>query len=1136
MQHLDVCKKRVIGTLMPVTGLLNTKYRQAVRIMKITAFILLVCTLHVSAGGYSQAISLSEKDVPLTKVFSVIEKQTQFVFLYDVDMVKHGKNVTIAVKNMQLQQVLDLLFKDQPMSYLITGNIITVTRKKNDTRLQEEKTAVPPPIDIHGKVVDENGKPLPGVTITVKGTKKQTLTNENGEFSISDVPENAVLSFSSVNMEALEIIIGRQPEILAKLKTKTAELDEVQLVAYGQTTKRFQTGNVNTIKSSDIEKQPVSNPLLALQGRVPGLFITQNSGVPGGGVTVRIQGRNSIGFGNDPLYVIDGVPFFSQLPSTGVDAILGSSGGMVGTNANGNPLSYLNPGDIESISVLKDADATAIYGSRAANGAILISTKKGRAGQMKLDVNLQTGWGRVGNKWDMLNTRQYLDMRYEALRNDGIKLEDQTNTDARYYDLLFWDTTRYTDWQKTLIGGTARYTNMSASISGGSSNIQYLVNGNYRKETTVFPGDFNNQKGSVHFNLNGSSANQKLTMQFSGNFMLDKNRLPTTDLTKSSVLIEPVAPELYLSDGTLNWEPNSQGISTWNNPLAELFRKYKNRTTSLVSNLVIGYRILPGLQIRSSLGYTSIQTTDISATPNTYGKPEERVYNLRFAQYGNRNLNSWIFEPQLTYSKVIYKGKLEVLLGGTVQQNNSEAGSVTGIGYNNDDVMENLSAATQLFPGSQYLTEYKYAALFGRLNYNWAEKYIINLTGRRDGTSRFGEKNQFHNFGSVGGAWIFSQEKWLQNQKILTFGKLRASYGTTGSDQIGDYAFMSLYNYWSSTGLPYQNSTGIFAGSLPNPYLEWEETRKLQLGIDVGFLKERIVANVTYGLNRSSNQLLNVALPSTTGQTTFLTNLPASVENKSWEISFSSVNIKTKNLSWTTNINVTVPKNSVASFPKIEATNFASGFGGVIVGEPLGVIKSTHSLGVNPATGWYQYADKKGDPVTFPAFPDDYTVLLSTAPKYYGGLQNNLKFKGFELDVLFQFVKQLGQNHTLNNLTLLPGQFVGTSSNQPTSVLRRWQKTGDETNIGYFTTNYNGFQSSDHSFTDASYIRLKNISLSYQLPDKWLNRAQIRNCKFYMHGQNVLTITNWEGLDPETQNFYSLPPLRFWSFGIELGL
>jgi TonB-dependent starch-binding outer membrane protein SusC len=1138
MQDLGLCKVQVIAWAKPkLTPAANKSGagKQILRIMKLTAIIILTACLQVSAKGYSQKITLSVKDAPLEQVFKSIEKQSGFYFNYVHEMIKKAQPVTIEVKDATLEEVLVTCFKGQPLDYTVVGGdkIVIIKERKLLVFGDADKQAFPP-IDIRGKVVDENGKPVPGVTVTVIGTKKLTITNENGEFSLAGVESNAALSFSSVNMEPFSINVSGHNEILARLKTKTSELDEVQIIAYGQTTKRFQTGNVSTVKATDIEKQPVNNALLVLQGRVPGLLITQTNGLPGGGVTARIQGRNSIGFGNDPLYIIDGVPYFSQLPSTGVDGILGGSGGMVGNNANGNPLNYLNAGDIESISVLKDADATAIYGSRAANGAILITTKKGKAGQMKLELTGQTGWGQVAKRMEMLNTRQYLDMRYEALKNDGINLATQSKTNSRYYDLLVWDTTQDTDWQKFLIGNTAKNNILSATVSGGSNGMQYLVSGNYRKETSVFPGDFQDEKASMHFNMNSVSADQKFSLQFSGNYMLDNNKLPATDLTRRALFTEPLAPSIHNEDGILNWAPNSLGNSTWTNPLADLLRRYKNKTSNLVSNLMLQYQILSGLKISSSLGYTYLQTNDFAPTPLVYFKPEVRGTTMREAQYGDRDLNSWVFEPQITYIKTIRSAKIDALVGATLQRNISESRTFVGLGFNSDEGLENINAANQIVAGGQYSADYKYAALFARINYNVHEKYIFNLTGRRDGTSRFGVKNQFHNFGSVGAAWIFSQERFIQGQKMISFGKIRGSYGTTGSDQIGDYTFMSLYYYWDPAALPYQNTTGIFPAGLSNPYLEWEETKKLQGGIDLGFFKDRVIITGTYSQNRSSNQLLRYSLPTITGNPGIYTNFPAVVQNTSWEFTLATINIKKKNLSWTSNINFTIPRNKLVSFPNIKESIYASGFGGVIIGQPIGVIKTLASGGVDPSTGKYQYADAKGNTVFSPVFPDDYLVTINTTPKFYGGFQNEFSYKGIEVTLLLQYVKQIAFTNSKSNGILLPGQFVSGQSNQPITILERWQKPGDITNVGRFTTTTNGFRATDELYTDASFLRLRNLFIGYNILGRVQRLLHVKNCKVYMQGHNLFTITQWKGLDPETKSNGSLPLLRSWAIGLKV--
>jgi hypothetical protein len=495
-------------------------------------------------------------------------------------------------------------------------------------------------------------------------------------------------------------------------------------------------------------------------------------------------------------------------------------------------------------------------------------------------------------------------------------------------------------------------------------------------------------------------------------------------------------------------------------------------------------------------------------------------------------MNTLIDEPQITYKMTIGKGNLNFLVGATIQQNNVQATTILGRGYNSDDVMENMQAATTLTVPLQNITQYKYNALFGRINYNWANKYVINLNGRRDGSSRFGTQNRFHNFGSVAAAWIFTEEPWLKNQNLLSFGKLKASYGTTGSDDIGDYAYMSLYNFFSSQGIPYQNSIGIQPRNFPNSYLQWEETRKLQAGIELAFASERIVLNATYSRNRSSNQLLSFALPSFTGFSSYNRNFPALVQNTSWEFSLHTTNFQDKLFKWTSNINLTIPANKLVAFPDLASTTYATF---LTIGQPVNAIRTLHSAGVNPSTGLYQYLDSKGNVTSSPAIAD-YTAIVNTTPKFYGGFQNNLQYKGIELDFLFQFVKQLGPSYLFGNGGFIfPGQFAASFSNQPVTVLNRWQNPGDVSSKAKFTTGWNGFLGGDFAYTDASYLRLKNVSLSWQLPNKWVGKKYVKSCRLYAQGQNLLTITNWKGLDPETQSVSTLPPLRICAIGLQVG-
>lgn len=1101
------------------------------RLYRLLSVLLLSLTcIYTNAQATDHRVTINGSGIPLKVIFKAIKKQTGFAVMYNtsITMLDQEEKVTVSFKDAPLDDVLTFLLKGRNLSWTYNDDVVVIYKKVEEPPKKKEVTedSTVTPALLTGKVTDAVGSPLSGATVQVKGNGQGTMTDADGKFMLTKVANGEVLIISSIGYETRAVTVkGRS--LLAQLNVLVSGLDETVVIAYGTTTKRMLVGNVNTVKGEDIAKQPVNNPLLALQGRVPGLFITQNTGVAGGAVTVQIQGQNSISSGNDPLYVIDGVPYISQLPIVGAENII----------LGGNPLNFINVADIESIDILKDADATAIYGSRAANGAILITTRKGKVGRTTININLQQGWGEVTRKLDVLDRREYLDMRYEAYSNDNI---DWRSPDLSVNDLKVWDTTRSTDWQKTLIGGTAQYTNINAGISGGTAAVQYVAAGTYHRETTVFPGEATDQRGSLHFNINNTSSNQKLRFQLSGNYMVDNNRLPSADMTSLAIRSEPVAPALYNADGSLNWAPNASGTSTWFNPLVPMQNTYKNKTNNLVSNIMLSYSILAGLDIQISAGYTNIQTTTITPTPLTSNRPEDRPYTPRSAIYGDRDLDSWIIEPQLSYSMRIGKGKLESLAGASIQQNRSMAETITGVGYNSDLVLEDVKSAAELTAASTSV-KYKYNALFGRLSYNWRDKYIINLTGRRDGSSRFGSINQFHNFGSAGLAWVFSQEAWLQRKpSLLSFGKLRVSYGTTGNDQITDYRFLSLY-YTNSAGyLPYQNSTGLAVGNLSNPYLQWEETRKWQLGIDLGFLNDRILLNATYALNRSSNQLLGYRLPSITGFDNISQNFPATVQNTSWEFQLNTSNIKRDAFSWRSSLNLTIPRNKLISFPDLATSSYATQ---LIIGQPLGITKIYHFVGVDPGTGLYQVVDSQGKPTSSPNNLTDRNNIVSTLPSFYGGVQNSIRYKGLELDFLFQFVKQIGPNILFNNGVLPPGAFSSGYSNQPASVTARWRKPGDIAPIMRYSSSRSSLipqvsiaRNSDAGYSDASYIRLKNLSLSWQLPLKWQQKALLNNCKIYFQGQNLLTITKFKGIDPENRSITYLPPLRILTIGIQVGL
>ncbi|HET6994976.1 MAG TPA: SusC/RagA family TonB-linked outer membrane protein, partial [Chitinophagaceae bacterium] len=905
--------------------------------MKLTTVLILAACVHVSATGHGQSITLSQKDATLEQVFTEIKKQSGYTFFYADNLLSNAKKVTVSVKNADIEQVLDIVFKDQPLTYTIIDKADKFVVVKPTAVLQSN---VPTPlttdnspltIDISGKVTDKDGNPLQGATITVKGNDRLiTRTDINGVFVLKGLSENDVIVISYAEYQSQSFKVGSNTSFFVKLETAEKLMGEV-IISKGYYTEKqkYSVGNVTHIDSKVFEQSPVTNPLLSLQGRVPGMEITQLTGLPGGGVTVRIQGRNSFANGNEPLVVIDGVPYPTNFEGRLSQEII----------QGGSPLNLVNPQNIESVDVLKDADATAIYGSRAANGAILITTKKGKVGRTKVSLDLQQGWGKVGRKLDMMDTRQYLDMRYEAYRNDGIAIGSLTQ-DGSNYDLTLWDTTRYTDWQKELIGGTAKFTQLNASISGGTQAVQYLVSANYNRQTTVFPGDFDNKAGGMLFSVGGNSANQRLNIQLSGSYSFSNNHLPGFDLTKDAIIMAPTAPSLYKEDGSLNWEPDMSGNSSWQNPLRYAVNAdFINTDKGLFSNLTLNYKIISGLTFRTSAGYRNSISDLYRPTRQEYTAPENRVYNIRTASFGNRTMNGWNIEPQLDYSHKISKGQLSALVGTTILKSSYKAFEVEGRGFPTDELMTTLKAATSISVSASSSFVTRFNALYGRLGYIYDKKYLLNLTGRRDGSNKFGEANRFHNFWSAAGGWIFSETKWSRKTLLpLSFGKLSASYGLTGNDQIGEFEYLSRYSIINSNGIPYQSSLALNAQNIPNPHLQWEETRKLSFRLDLGFFNDRINFSANYNRNRSSNQLLSYVLPTLTGFSSISKNLPAVIQNAGMELMLNTVNVQNKNFTWSSSLNLTIPRNArLISFPGIENTPYAKPFiGGATfaVGQP----------------------------------------------------------------------------------------------------------------------------------------------------------------------------------------------------------
>ncbi|MCX2430173.1 SusC/RagA family TonB-linked outer membrane protein [Pedobacter sp. GR22-10] len=1096
--------------------------------MRLTTVILIAALMQVSAATFGQRITLHRENVTLQNVLKEIRKQSGYDFYYDSKTIQGDAQISVHVKNATISEVMQAAIKGLTLDFVIRDKTIIIKKK-------EEASIIKPiirqlQIDVHGKVVGNDNNPISGVNIKVKGSGKSTVTDNKGEFYLSGLDENSILVISFIGYAVTEINAKNELGII-RLRQSSAKLDEVQVIGYGTTTSRLSTGSVATIKSEEIEKQPVSNPLLALQGRVPGLVISQSSGYAGSGVKVRIQGQNSISNGNDPFYVIDGIPYISQSLQTD-EFLVGGSGGVRATDGSGNPLNFINPNDIESISVLKDADATSIYGSRAANGAILITTKRGKAGKTNIDFNLQNGFGELSKRLDVLNTDQYLNLRSEAFKNSAIS----PSLDRGDYDVLLWDPKRFTDWQKVLVGNTSIYTDLQGSVSGGNDQTQFRIGGNFHRETSVLQGDFADLKTSFHTSINHQSVDRRFKIAFSGSYLSDKNKMfiGSNDMIKTALELPPNAPGLYDVNGKLNWEPTASGVSTWQNPLSYLYSPYTIQTANLLANGTVSYRIIDDLELKSSFGFNKLESNEVRLRYLESERPENRTNIMRFNKSSSGSVNSWIIEPQLNYSKQINSIKISALLGTTFNKQISSRITNAGYGFATDQLMYNISAAPYTYIVNPYNAVQAYNAVFGSLNFNLKDRYIVNLSARRDGSSRFGPDNRWNNFAAIGAAWIFSDyEVVKENLPFLSFGKLRGSFGTTGNDQIGDYRYMSLYEN-QTPERPYQNSLGLQASNLPNTLLQWEESRKFSAELNLGFFKDRFLMSVNYYRNLSSNQLLDYQLPIVTGFESVLRNLPATVMNRGIDFSIDTKNIIKDGLTWSTGLNFSVARNKLLAYPGLATS---SDYNLLVIGQPVGGSAVYRYMGINLQTGLYEFLKNNGERTSSPSAFDSQRIIMNPAPTFYGGINNSFDFKNFSISFFVQFTKQRGPEYLG---TLSPGS---GPVNSDINILNRWRQPGDvalRQRVGADFTNdlyqaSDSFYSSDGIWQDASFIRLKNVSINYVIPKKIINK--LNSARVYLQGQNLLTITKYHGLNPDQPSVDAiLPPLRVITMGIQITL
>ncbi|WP_197492141.1 SusC/RagA family TonB-linked outer membrane protein [Arachidicoccus ginsenosidimutans] len=1134
--------------------------------MKLTAIFLLAACMTVSAKVKSQTVTLDVKNAPVQSVFREIIRQTGASIIYNESLFSKEAPVTIKITDASIKEALTECLKSSSLTFDIENNTIIIKRKR-DTPSPSAPAAFyngPLPVEIvHGRVADTTGNPLDGASVEVHGSMTgRFVTNANGEFEISGLQQGDTLIASYIGYIDKTVIYRGNNYIYIPLRISQNVLDEAVVQAYGTTSRRYSVGSISTISAEDIEKQPVTNVALALQGRVPGLYVTpRGGGIPGAIVGLQVRGQNTLisnpsdnststnllRHEDQPLIIVDGIPTASQNvnPTQFLNSFIAGSGGL-------SPINGLNPADVESISVLKDADATSIYGSQGANGVIVITTKRGKAGKTQLNLNVNTGPNSPTENMKMLNTQQYLQLRHDAINLDDLDLTTIPSYQAASFaDILNFDTTKYTDWVKKFFNKTPLNTDVHASVSGGTNNDTYILSGGYTRAGYNLPGDFADNRFTFHSGAHHTSLNHKFTLDFGTDLSYDKNNSSVPASAGQAMTLVPDYPDFFTPSGDLVWNYNGIGL---NQIFAGLKEPYNIQQFQLSANLKADYEIISGLRVGVLAGYSRSDNKEYSASPISAQDPSNQ-YAISSASFGQSVSQTIDIEPQLNFRRYIGKGILTVLAGGTWKKAFGYSNTQYGTDYPDDALLNSIQGAKTV-TYSDNSTIYKYTGAFARLNYVYANKYIINLTGRRDGSSNFGPSHQFGNFGSAGMAWIFSEEGWFKRAlPFISFGKLSGDYGTNGTDGVQSYMYQAYYKIYNSSPSQFQNTVPLIPNNLYNPDYTWASKHALNLHIDLGLFKDRVLLGGSWYQNRTGNQLTSYPLPAITGFNSVVENMKANVQDRGVEFTLSTKNIQHKNFSWNTTFNISTNRNKLLSFPGLANSSYS---GTYEIGKSVTLLRGFKYAGINDTTGVFQFYKGDGKTITAPtgliytsvSKGGDQVIIGNSEPKFYGGFGNDFTYKGISLSIFFQFSKSYARNY----LTAIynGGGGPGYMANYPDFVLGKvWLNPGDAAKGAIFQRPTTGasyttlasqaqsgayyFASSSGAYSDDTYMRLKTLSISYTLPPKWVKAMHMTNFSIYVNAQNVLTFTDYKVGDPELPGqLYGIPTQRTFQGGLSM--
>lgn len=1094
---------------------------------KLLLSVLLLC---FSVAGIGQLlpdttfmITLKSTHCRLEEIFKEINKQSGYEFIYTKKDLDHDQHLSLPSKSLSIGTIINFIQQQFNVSCNISEGFIAFGKK---AAIDERK------IKYIGAVYDDDG-PIGGVSIKdLNSDEPPRLSEPDGRFTYDSTSHGTLLELTRKGYETIRIRTSNTSGLYVRLKPAYNTLKEVIVKAYNPTRRREATTSTSSVSGKDLPNGYNTNPISALQNKIPGLVVNDPGGVPGGMPYMQIRGQQSIGMipgmlpNNNPLILVDGVTWIAASRSMSRLRSMAGDPDNGGTPGGISALDGTNIADIEKIEVFKDADATAIFGSRGAHGVISIWTRKGQVGGlMKYTLNVSHGLSYSAFREKMMNTSEYVAMRKEGLSNDGKELNETTAP-----DLFRYPTDRSTDWRKYMIGQVAQIKQYHGSASGGvGSQFSVYCGAGYKEESMVLP---TNQKSRVMtFSLNAShNPNDKSTSQFSLSISRSRGQLPAIDpmpLTR----LAPNAPAMYDAEGKLQFKEN--GLS-FTNLDAALLNTYEYSLTTLLSSLYTSYTLAKRLRFNIRLGANNIVVSEKAVYPIKAGPPDNQRTGM--VQTGASTYWSLSADPQLQYHDTSGKLVSAFIAGSTILAQTDTWEKIVRSGYTNDQLMETYNPKLNITrQGSDGL--YRYVGWYAGARFTLHDKYLLNLTGRYDGSSRFGPEQQFALYGSAAAGWIFTNTKWMKkNVGFLTFGKIRANIGTTGNDNVGYYSFKEGYQL-ASENASYDGVRPIKPTQPYNPSLGWEKNTKKEIAVELQ-AGNNISLTISHYISKTTGQLIAASLAGQTGAAVAPgLNHAATVKNYGWEFWLEVKRQFGKQRYWSMECAVAIPRNKAVRFDDLLLSMYNKT---ITLNRSLTQQTAYQYDKVNPATGLYDQVNMdKNEAITL----EDMVQIGNMDPIVYGSITNKIGLKQWEFSILIDGNRQYLLNPKIYDYLRAPGSYQeDLLTNRPAYLLDRWKVAGDQSKHQRFsampgqayTTATEKWMSSSDMRKDGSYLRLRAITIGWLANKQWMERFRLTNFRTYLTLQNLITITGYEGGDPTIQNPVALPSQRTVMIGIEV--